>query len=102
MDKGWPYVRFRRSFLVKVQNVKKAECLVVGNCRLKLRKKSANFKSDSLCQEGLDLSAWGLPDLVLRQYYNQGIHKLFEWQSECLATHPNVVHHGGSPLEFDA
>ena len=26
-------------------------------------------------QEGMDLSAWGLPDLVLRQYYQQGIHK---------------------------
>ena len=31
-------------------------------------------------QEGMDLAVWGLPDLVLRQYYAQGIHKLFHWQ----------------------
>ncbi|XP_071114847.1 DNA polymerase theta-like [Haliotis cracherodii] len=32
------------------------------------------------------LSAWGLPDAVLRQYHRVGVRQMFEWQAQCLCT----------------
>lgn len=36
--------------------------------------------------EELELSAWGLPDTVLRKYKKHGIEKMFPWQLQCLMT----------------
>lgn len=41
--------------------------------------------SSSFCEK-LKLSAWGLPDTVLRKYKKHGIEKMFPWQLQCLMT----------------
>ena len=41
--------------------------------------------SSSFCEK-LELSAWGLPDTVLRKYKKHGIEKMFPWQLQCLMT----------------
>lgn len=30
------------------------------------------------------LSSWGLPKPVLEKYQSLGVHRMFEWQAECL------------------
>ena len=31
-----------------------------------------------------DLSNWNLPEIVVQNYKNAGLHKMFAWQAECL------------------
>ena len=43
--------------------------------------------------ECCQLSYWGLPDCILKQYEKIGIETMFEWQADCLCT-GNVLNGG--------
>ena len=47
--------------------------------------------------KSVQLSQWGLPDVILKNYKAKGIHTMFEWQKECLLQE-NVLDGGISCL----
>ena len=49
-------------------------------CNTKLKK---TMPSPGI-NKSVQLSQWGLPDIILKNYKAKGIHTMFEWQKECL------------------
>ena len=45
-----------------------------------------NTSQRCLTQEQCELTSWGLPDSILKQYKKIGITTMFEWQAKCLCT----------------
>ena len=52
------------------------------------KKRLSTEKKSSLPSPGLNsslqLSQWGLPEVILENYKAKGINTMFEWQKECL------------------
>ena len=55
--------------------------------------KTGGNSSPRISPDRCQLSSWGLPESVLKQYEKIGINTMFEWQAECLCT-GNVLNGG--------
>ena len=57
------------------------------------KSKQTSSQRTSPAAECCQLSYWGLPDCILKQYEKIGIETMFEWQADCLCT-GNVLNGG--------